>query len=204
VRFAKRLLFDLPTLISATLMLTCIAVRARAIWRVDYGIYSRSVATPDRFGFRTVTMQSSRQGVLLEVADFESFNRAEIDRFALAYALVPRWQHGSEPTDNAKRIIGVRSTLPPDWSWLERLGARYERRAAVARQTLVVGAAWWPLLIATSVLPVGRLYVTLRRVGRRRMCERLGLCVACGYDLQATPERCPECGTVPKRVDAPT
>lgn len=49
---------------------------------------------------------------------------------------------------------------------------------------------YWAVLAAALPLPLWR----LRKWHRRRRRMRTGLCPRCGYDLRATPGRCPECG----------
>jgi hypothetical protein len=59
----------------------------------------------------------------------------------------------------------------------------------------VIAIPWWPLVLMFSILPA----LWLRQRRKRLALMRRGYCATCGYDLRATPDRCPECGTVPDR-----
>ena len=56
------------------------------------------------------------------------------------------------------------------------------------------------LLLATLPFVACRSFLASRR--RRDTRTRSGHCPNCGYDRRATPDRCPECGTIPEKEKA--
>ncbi len=92
-----------------------------------------------------------------------------------------------------------------DWSlW----NAHHTPRTSVAlennnslgwAETWIFGLRIWPL-IAIEVIPT---LFWIRSTYRRQRIRREGCCPTCGYDLRATPDRCPECGTAAKTKPAP-
>ena len=58
-----------------------------------------------------------------------------------------------------------------------------------------VGVPCWLVVAVSGVSPAIWL-ARFRRARRRKYRQVHGLCPSCGYDLRATPDRSPECGTV--------
>jgi hypothetical protein len=74
-----------------------------------------------------------------------------------------------------------------------------------AIQVSLVAVAWvWIMLLPLLLmLTLGSNLIWRKHTVTRR--QRLGLCIGCGYDLCATPRRCPECGMAAAKevVDEP-
>lgn len=83
------------------------------------------------------------------------------------------------------------------WFWGIELG-RYSIDAPGLTDRII----WLPFwLLAAVSLPLPT--VSLVRWIRNRRRRRPGRCTACGYDLRAATDRCPECGMpVPQKVRA--
>jgi len=78
--------------------------------------------------------------------------------------------------------------------------ADIEARGFVPFHPVVFTSLWIPFWMPGIIFLIGPLLTfvpALARHIRLRRRRQRGLCLNCGYDLRATPDRCPECGTVP-------
>jgi hypothetical protein len=106
------------------------------------------------------------------------------------------------PTTTWERSEAVSlAALYPPQSAAERAGFRLDRDSvfigsiAEVRRHVAIAFPFWAAAAVFGVLPGA--WVLRRQASRRRV--RAGMCGACGYDLRATPDRCPECGTLASR-----
>ena len=83
--------------------------------------------------------------------------------------------------------------------WMELDGQTYTTADRMTEYSVVV--PWWSFVAIGLILPPFALR-RFRRARRWRRRVREGLCAQCGYDLRATPGRCPECGTAAAEVGA--
>ena len=122
--------------------------------------------------------------------------------FALS-VMAPRPAPSAEQVAEAKKAArawrAVESAPPPTDLWGRVRRSRMRAAAARARSVLHPDTGWgvdfpaWLPFAVTAILPAAWPVPAWRRARRRRLL-RAGRCVRCGYDLRATPDRCPECG----------
>jgi hypothetical protein len=101
-------------------------------------------------------------------------------------AMAETWMYGSL-LGHLKQVVqvpGIREEL---------VRVRHSLVRANSASIADLFVPWWLTQLCTTAAAG----LWIRHVYRKRMQQKAGQCPGCGYDLRATPDRCPECGRVP-------
>jgi hypothetical protein len=177
-------------------LMLCLATAAMWVgskwWTCGWSYRWKPDATKDQGRF--VALDSDR-GALMVISCFELLDHHFAWRggFAMSQFMA---------VDKRPLIAITGGYEPQKWYYM---GIVYSRQLVVhdphIDDRLVPGSyhtqfyfPYWMPTVLFAILPGFMSFSSLRRRLRRRYRRRHGLCIHCGYDLRATPKRCPECG----------
>lgn len=177
----QRKLLNLATALSLLLLCAGTVLCIRSYWTADAVGFTRQMPAPD-----------SR--IVWSTNGFITYRHLVHPAGSIAVYQSPGWvyEHGpvqvvSDFGPNVHRFLDI---TYGDNTWNSGVFS--------GTREIAVRVPYWLLLAATGALPIARLLLHPRR--RRAARAAAGLCVICGYDLRASPDRCPECGAVPERA----
>jgi hypothetical protein len=162
----KRRVLDLLTVMS---LLLCVA--ACVLWVRSYRLFETIGCVRARTRDDWVTLDSFRGSVWIGCTS----SRPVAD--------------GNPDAGFFWKAEAVVATPGDAYSWRHLAFIRDDPEGNLRRTGVIV--PHWLAVAGTVALP------TVRRARRRRSQQKTwGCCHACGYDLRATPGRCPECGKI--------
>ena len=177
VRHLGRILLDAVTVLSLILFVATVAFWTRSYAVGDHWIWHDTPGNQERFA----SLASGRGWVRYGWWDNSRLSGINAPP---GYRSVRAPEEGIYPI----RRAGDRT--------VSLLGLRYDRYSDGSFQPGMIVSVAYPWAAALcAVLPA----MGIIRLRARRCRRADGLCAACGYDLRATPARCPECGTPPGR-----
>jgi hypothetical protein len=186
----RRCLFNVLAGLSLLLCVATAAMWVRSYyWRADQFSFKANHVVGKQETMTGMSLWSTRAG--LDVGFIKGVGQADPS------AEISRFDHLLFPP--------FRMRMMDERSFLHRHGFHFSWGGSDNGYVNSVRATWsrgfslsvpyWFLMIGLSVHPGWRIF---RRKKRGRHDGKT--CIVCGYDLRATPDRCPECGTIPKKL----
>ena len=168
----KRRLFNLAAAVSLVL---CVATAA---------LWVRSYFASDRIIWRNEQVDQ-RDGLLWTFSEtgFTSSGGWLSYRYYLPEGQPDTW--GAPLHERLARSVRLRNV-----HW-ERTATALPMQFWATRFGVEIPLPYWSLATILAIYPVRRVWTMWLRQQRG---SKVGLCPTCGYDLRATPDRCPECG----------
>ncbi len=181
----RRIIFNALTVLSLLLCAAAMGLWVRSYWRTDAVIRFRHISEACRLcvsGGRIVIDNAPQRSD--EQRKFDQLQRRINVLFSQASIY---YTHVPQPAE----VIQAEAEL--DSLIMEQRHLRFSSGWSYSTA--------WALPPMVTILAVAPALAWIRRQRHRR--RRLsGACRHCGYDLRATPTRCPECGTIAAKANA--
>jgi hypothetical protein len=196
VKRLARILFNGFTALSLILFITTIAMWLRSRNASEWITYQWMTADGHDIRARHLGLVGFREAILFRAQGYAFRPANDAEAVSLRREL---------PSESGLR----RRVLPAEslagvgagngrWGFLHKSrkswNGEYCLNGRMYRVTVRFSSITVPFWFLTLVFALPPTHVLWR--WRRSRRKPVGLCPSCGYDLRATPDRCPECGTV--------